>query len=576
MKLTTPWYDHIDKTAPLPEYPRPQLVRESYWNLNGVWEYAIGKKQMMGSCPDQMDGEILVPFSPETSLSGVVRQLQPDETLWYRRTFTLPEGFLKDRLFLHFGAVDQRSEVYINGQLVGESTSGYLPFSMDITELLRDGENLLAVRVEDPSDTSPNCRGKQRLDPKGIWYTAQSGIWQTVWMESVPQTYLTALKITPRYDDACVELQLGASAPANAHITILQNGDPIASAEGVCGEPLCISLPGFHPWSPEDPFLYDLEITVEEDHVKSYFGMRKFSVETGEDGYPRLFLNNKEYFHTGVLDQGYWPESLYTPPCDEAMVYDIECMKRMGFNMLRKHIKIEPLRWYYHCDRLGMLVWQDMMNGGAKYSPITISLPLITGVHKKDDRYRAFARQDAAAREQFLEELKGMISLLYNVTSICMWVPFNEGWGQFDAKKAVELILTMDETRTIDHASGWHDQGGGAFKSMHIYFKPIRIKADSRAQILTEFGGYNYQVKGHTYAEKDFGYKRLHSAEELLAALNHLYEKEVLPAKKKGLCAAVYTQLSDVETELNGLVTYDRRVEKLPAEEVKRLNDLLI
>ena len=316
-----------------------------------------------------------------------------------------------------------------------------------------------------------------------------------------------------------------------------------------------------------------------EDCVKSYFGMRKFGVEQDEAGTPRLFLNGKPYFHTGVLDQGYWPDGLYTAPSDAAMVSDIRAMKEMGFNMLRKHIKVEPLRWYYHCDRLGMLVWQDMPNGGGKYNLATISLPLLTGKHHSDGEkhYRRFARADARGRQAYYDELEEMVALLYNSPSVAMWVPFNEGWGQFDAAEAVRRIQAMDETRTIDHASGWHDQGIGAVQSLHVYFKPYKFAPDKlgRAVLLSEFGGYNRRIEGHCFNKKDFGYKRFESEEALLGAWRALYENEILPAKEQGLAAAVYTQLSDVEDELNGLLTYDRAVKKLPADAVREINERL-
>jgi beta-galactosidase/beta-glucuronidase len=334
-------------------------------------------------------------------------------------------------------------------------------------------------------------------------------------------------------------------------------------------------LSPFIPWTPENPHLYDLTVTMGQDCVRSYFGMRKFSVERDDRGVKRLFLNNKPCFHNGLLDQGYYSDGMYTAPSDEAMIFDIQTAKDMGFNMLRKHIKIEPLRWYYHCDRLGMLVWQDMINGGGAYHSATIVSPLITGIHFKDNHYKWFARVDPEGRRQYYAELEEMIHHLYNAVSIAMWVPFNEGWGQFDAKAAAKRILELDTTRTIDHASGWHDQYIGDIKSLHVYFKKYRFKKDKldRAVVLSEFGGYNYREEGHCYNEKDFGYKRFKTREELLNAYRALYENEILPAKRKGLCAAVYTQLTDVEDELNGLITYDRKVVKLPIDAVKRINE---
>lgn len=563
--MKTKWGEALDKGHILQEYPRPQLRRDSYINLNGVWEYAITETE---EAPATYDGEILVPFSPESELSGVNRTLLPAQTLWYRRTIRLPESFHQGRVLLHFGAVDQIATVYINGTEVCSHVGGYTPFSADITACLKE-ENTLLVKVRDYSDTCSLSRGKQKSKRGGIWYTAQSGIWQTVWIESVPEHYIESLRITPLFDESAVELTVisAQSLPCTAQI-----GD--ITAAFTASEPVRIPLPSFIPWTPESPYLYDLTVTMGDDRIESYFGMRKFSVGTDGNGVKRLFLNNQPYFHNGLLDQGYYSDGMYTPPSDEAMIFDIQTAKDMGFNMLRKHIKIEPLRWYYHCDRLGMLVWQDMMNGGGQYSLFTISSPLITGIHFKDNRYKSFSREETQGREQYYQELDEMLRHLYNTVSIAMWVPFNEGWGQFDAAKAVERILATDTTRAIDHASGWHDQHIGELKSLHVYYKRYRFKPDKlgRAVVLSEFGGYNYRVQGHSFNEKDFGYKRYETAEDLLKAYEKLYNEEILPAKKQGLCATVYTQLTDVEDELNGLITYDRKVVKLPIEAIKRLN----
>lgn len=566
--MKTVWGEALDKNHVLEEYPRPQMRRGSYLNLNGVWEYAITETD---TPPETYDGEIIVPFSPESALSGVNRTLRPWQTLWYRRTFRLPEAFSRGRVLLHFGAVDQQADVFVNGAAAGSHTGGYTPFSLDITADLAE-ENTLIVKVRDLSDTSYHSRGKQKTARGGIWYTTQSGIWQTVWLESVPETYIKGLKITPLFDAGEVELTVTAEGrhPCRALAAGL-------TLSFFSNEPARLELPEFIPWSPEDPHLYPLSITMGEDAVESYFGMRKFSVARDENGVKRLFLNNRPYFHTGLLDQGYYCDGLYTAPSDEAMVSDLLTAKDMGFNMLRKHVKIEPLRYYYHCDRLGLLVWQDMVNGGGKYGAPTISAPLVTGIHLKDRRYARFARADAAGRAQFLRELDETVRRLYNAVSIAMWVPFNEGWGQFDAAGAVERILSLDKTRTIDHASGWHDQKIGELKSLHVYFRPYRFKPDKlgRAVMLSEFGGYNFRAEGHCFSDVDFGYKRLKTKKALLEAFEKLYYGEILPAKEKGLCAAVYTQLTDVEDELNGLVTYDRRVVKLPAERVQQINTRL-
>ncbi len=564
MKST--WGENLDNSSILTEYPRPQMVRESYLNLNGTWQYAITETE---NPPDEFDGDILVPFSPECELSGVMRSLLPTQTLWYRRALRLPPAFNLGHVLLHFGAVDQAATVYVNGTEVCTHIGGYTPFSADITSNLQD-ENVIVIKVRDFSDTASYSRGKQKSRRGGIWYTAQSGIWQTVWMESVPKDYIRSLRITPLFDENAVELTVlsEGSHPCCANV-----GEHEVSF--LSNEPVKLFLDSFIPWTPEHPHLYDLTVTLGEDRVNSYFGMRKFSVDTDEDGNKRLFLNNRPYFHNGLLDQGYYSDGLYTAPSDEAMIFDIQTAKDMGFNMLRKHIKIEPLRWYYHCDRIGMLVWQDMMNGGGEYRAMTIISPLITGIHFKDYHYRWFAREDAEGRRRYYIELDEMIRHLYNAVSIAMWVPFNEGWGQFDSNKAVRKILESDTTRTIDHASGWHDQNIGEIKSLHVYFRKYRFKPDKlgRAVVLSEFGGYNFRIKEHCFSEKDFGYKRFDTAEALLEAYQNLYENEILPAKKKGLCAAVYTQLTDVEDELNGLISYDRKVIKLSIENVQEINE---
>ena len=563
--MKTIWGDNLNKNHVLEEYPRPQMKRESYLNLNGVWEYAITESD---APPEKYDGEIIVPFSPESELSLVNRSLLPKQTLWYRRVFCLPEGFNRGRVLLHFGAVDQEAVVFLNGKKLGSHLGGYTPFSFELSSALAQ-ENILVVKVRDVSDSSYQSRGKQKTERGGIWYTAQSGIWQTVWLESVPQQYISDIKITPLFDESEVELTVSSecSKPCTAR---WEDGE----RSFLPNKPVRLKLTNFIAWSPENPQLYSLTLTLGEDSVESYFGMRKFSVEKDENGVKRLFLNNKPYFHNGLLDQGYYSDGLLTPPSDEAMIFDIQTAKDLGFNMLRKHIKIEPARFYYHCDRLGMLVWQDMVNGGGAYKFLTIASPLMTGIHFKDSRYKWFSREDEKGREQYMRELDETVKHLYSTVSLAMWVPFNEGWGQFDAEKAVNRILELDSTRTIDHASGWHDQKIGEIKSLHVYFKPYRFKRDklSRAVVLSEFGGYNYREDGHCFNERDFGYKRLKTPEELLAAFERLYNKEIIPAKEKGLCATVYTQLTDVEDELNGLITYDRKVLKFPAERLRQIN----
>lgn len=563
--MLTPWGEALDREHPLPEYPRPQLRRNSYLNLNGIWEYAITKT---AEKPAAMQGEIVVPFSPETPLSGVGHILQPDEYLWYRRSVTLPEGFFRGgRLLLHFGAVDQCCTVWVNGQEAGSHTGGYLPFALDVTELIEGDAFTLELRVTDPTDTGSLSRGKQRLKNTGIWYTPQSGIWQTVWMECVPENYLRSLRITPKPEENAVHIRLEADDPAMAAVTICRDGGIIAEGQTDENGESTLTIPAeqLRLWSPENPFLYDVTIRLASgDTVESYFGMRSFGIGKDEKGLPRLLLNGKPYFQNGLLDQGYWSDGYYTAPSDEALIHDIAEMKRLGFNMLRKHIKVEPLRWYYHCDRLGMLVWQDMMNGGESYSPLSIYVFSNLGLRVKDDRYRYFSRSDEAGRTHYYEELGQMIDLLYNTVSLALWVPFNEGWGQFDALKAAEFIRKRDDTRPIDHASGWYDQGGGDIKSIHWYFRPYHHKQPPKEQrpiCLTEYGGYNCAVPGHCWGEgAEFGYKKIADPAEFNRAFQKLMEEQIIPAKERGLAAAVYTQVSDVEGERNGLLTYDRKV----------------
>ncbi|MEG2008469.1 MAG: glycoside hydrolase family 2 TIM barrel-domain containing protein [Oscillospiraceae bacterium] len=563
--MLTEWGKSLDREHPLPEYPRPQLVRESYLNLNGRWQYAITSSD---TPPERWDGFIIVPFSPETSLSGVERSLSPREYLWYRRPLTLPEGFNVGRVLLHFGAVDQEATVYLDGREVCSHVGGYLPFDADISDALA-AENELIVRVRDFSDKSFHTRGKQKTKRGGIWYTPQSGIWQTVWCESVPESHIKNLRLTPRLDEGAVDVFVEGEGEVTARI----GEDEYAFPAGVTAR---LKLSDTRPWSPEEPYLHDISLNLGDDCVTSYFALRKFSVGTDKLGVKRLFLNNEPYFHNGLLDQGYWPDGLYTAPSDAALIFDIRTAKDMGFNLLRKHIKVEPLRWYYHCDRLGMLVWQDMPCGGGRYSPLTVSTPLFTGAHMKDSAYGRFGRSDAEGREEFTAELRELVAHLYNCPCIAMWVPFNEGWGQFDAAENVAAILELDDSRTIDHASGWHDQGIGEIKSLHVYFDEYAYKPDKlgRCVVLSEFGGYSHAVAGHAYSEKPFGYKKFSSPESLRQGLMELYDGQIRPAVKAGLAACVYTQLSDVEDEQNGLITYDRAVIKLPPAAVNSLSRL--
>lgn len=580
----TRWGRELDPDHVLPEYPRPQLVRDSYLNLNGWWDHAF--THLDDGEPDEYDGRILVPFSPEAPLSGVGRQLQPDELLWYRRTLTLPTGFVggpDGRVLLHFGAVDQTSTVWLNGIQVGANHGGYLPFTCDLTDALRDGENDLVVRVRDVSNNRGPSSGKQRLHRGGIWYTAQSGIWQTVWAEWVPAAYVESLVLTPLLDEGALEVTVVSTGQTTgqAVVRVLADGMDVATAVVAPGVPTRILLGDVRPWTPEDPFLHDVEVTIGEDHVRSYVGLRSFGVGPDADGVPRLLLNGEPYLHVGVLDQGYWSDGMLTAPSDDAMVHDIVTMKRLGFTMLRKHLKVEPLRWYAHCDRLGMLVWQDLVNGGERYRTPTMTWPgrfPLRHVRLRDHRYGWFGRTDEAGRAEFRDELRRTVDHLRNVTSLAVWVPFNEGWGQFDALAVASELAALDATRPIDHASGWHDQGGGDLRSLHVYkhrFRvPRRRRGDRRALVLSEYGGYDLVVDGHTFSDHDFGYRHFDDPDSLGAAFLRLHG-ELAACVRRGLSATVYTQLSDVEDELNGLLTYDREVQKLPDTVVREALALL-
>lgn len=580
--LRTRWADDVDPVHPWPEHPRPQLVREGWLSLNGPWDHAVTS----GPEPDRWDGPILVPFSPEAALSGVERAIGPDDVLWYRRSLPLaelPARPVGSRVLLHLGAVDQVCEVRADGVVVGAHVGGYLPVTCDLTAVVvaaraagRDAVELV-VRVTDDTDRSWHTRGKQRTERGGIWYTPQSGIWQTVWLEVVPRGGVDRLALTPHlaFHDggvtASLEVLVVSTSPS-AEVTVSDDTGVVAVATVSPGRPAFVPVARPRLWSPEHPHLYDVTVTCGDDRVTSYAGLRSVGVGPDADGVPRLLLNGTPYLHVGVLDQGYWPEGLLTAPTDEALRADVLAAKELGFTMVRKHIKVEPLRWYHHCDRLGLLVWQDMPSGGTDYRFPVVSLPAATPLRLPDRWHRLFGRGDAAGRAEFRDELAEMVEHLRSVPSIVAWVPFNEGWGQFDAAAIADDVRRLDPTRIVDHASGWHDQGADDVRSLHVYRRrfrmPRRRRGDRRPVVLSEYGGYNLRVEGHTWGEKDFGYQRAGSAAELLERFVRLHAREIAPAVGQGLSGTVYTQLTDVEDELNGLLTYDR-VDKLDRSRVR-------
>ncbi|MET3961115.1 beta-galactosidase/beta-glucuronidase [Marmoricola sp. OAE513] len=575
----TRWGRDLDVDHPLPEHPRPQLARggDSWINLNGRWEYAFGGPEH----PTTWDGEIVVPFSPETELSGVGRQLQPEEFLWYRLRISTSSltglaattGSAGARMLLHFGAVDQVCTVWVNDVEVGSHTGGYLPFSFDVTDALVAEDQTIVVRVRDLSEAGPHARGKQRLDAGRIWYTAQSGIWQTVWLEAVPETYVERLTIVPDLTGLAVTVTTsrqarGPDQTPGATVRVLDGGTLVAEVTGPANTPLRLDVPDPHLWSPADPHLYDLEITCGADLVTSYAALRTFGTGPDADGHQRFLLNGEPIQHVGVLDQGYWPDGLMTAPSDAAIVHDLETVKALGFTVVRKHVKVEPLRWYHHCDRLGLLVWQDVVNGGGRYRELVANLPARWPIRLSDSRYDFFFRSDAAARAEFREEVRATVALLRNTASVAVWVPFNEGWGQFDAAEIAAEVKELDPSRSVCHASGWIDQGGGDVKSYHRYLRPFRFRPrrrERRTHALSEYGGLGLGGE----SDEVFDYGHCEDADALATAFTRLHTRWITPAVRRGLAATIYTQLTDVETERNGLMTWDRETLKIDAEVVR-------
>lgn len=565
--LTTRWAKDVDPEKVHPEYPRPQLVRENWQNLNGLWDYAIRPKGE--ERPAKFTGKILVPFPVESALSGVMQRVGPTNRVWYRRMFALPAEWKGKQVLLNFAAVDWDTTVWVNGSQIGRHMGGYDPFSFDITGALKQsGEQELLVSVWDPSDAGPQPCGKQRNKSEGIWYTPTTGIWQTVWLEPVSPLYMSSLKITPDIDKGEVRISAQATGPvgdASLSATALDGETEIATASGKLSDEIALKIPEPKLWSPDSPHLYNLKVRVSGkpkgavDEVTSYFGMRKSSLGKDDKGITRLLLNNKPLFQFGPLDQGFWPDGLYTAPTEDAMKYDLEVTKQLGFNMVRKHVKVEPARWYYWCDKLGLLVWQDMPNGGPHVGP------------GKGEAERS--RDSAAINER---ELKTLIDTHRNYPCIVMWVPFNEGWGQYDTVRITKWVKEYDPTRLVDCASGWNDFPVGDVHDMHNYPGPgSPLPEESRAAVLGEYGGLGLPLSGHTWqAEKNWGYKSYTSKEALTEAYIDLASQLRLLVPSPGLSAAVYTQTTDVEIEVNGLLTYDREI-KVPIDKVAAANKKL-
>ncbi len=559
--------EFLDGDTPLAEYPRPQFKRDSFFNLNGSWDYAITKSPEFVK---EFDGKILVPYSPETAASGVEKQLKKDEFLHYHRTFTLPNGFLKDRVLLNVGACDQTAKVYLNGEFVGSHEGGYTAFSIELKNV-KEGENHLYLVVTDNADSDVYGRGKQRYKRGGIWYTAQSGIWQTVFLESVPNDYLKSIKIYPDIESMTLRLVCEIEGEKSAYTSIIDENGVVSEGETNGGE-VVLDAKECKKWTIESPHLYILKIRVGDDEVESYFGMRAFSLED-VGGSKFMAINKKPTFFNGLLDQGYFKDGLYTPPSNKAMYDEILAAKELGFNMLRKHIKVEPMLWYYYCDILGVAVWQDMINGGGAYPNIRIILGPFVNLRLKDTNFKSMRRANPLSREFYLKEAKEMMDQLFNCVSLCLWTPFNEGWGQFDSVKIHSLLKEYDPTRLYDHASGWQDMGAGDVDSHHIYFKKIKLKkVQDRALAVTEFGGYSFPLDGHVFSPKKFGYRSIKDQNALTLNIENLFYKEVIPCiKNANLSASVYTQVSDVEDEINGLFTFDR-VLKVDKERIKNMN----
>lgn len=568
-KIKTQWAEKIDPSNPLPEYPRPQLVRDQWQNLNGAWDYAILPKG--SNEPASFDGKILVPFAIESSLSGVQKMVGDKNELWYHRTFTVPAAWKNKSLVLHFGAVDWKADIWINDVKVGAHQGGYTPFSLDITPfIVKDKAQKLVVKVWDPTDQGFQPRGKQVNLPKGIWYTSVTGIWQTVWLEPVEASHVSALKTVPNIDGgniAVLASTIGTSSNDLIEVKVMDNGKMIGMGKAVVGQEVTVAVPNAKLWSPESPFLYDMEVSIlhngiATDKLKSYVGMRKISTQKDANGIYRMQLNNKDYFQLGPLDQGWWPDGLYTAATDEALLYDIKKTKDLGFNMIRKHVKVEPARWYYHCDREGILVWQDMPSGDA--NPKWQTRNYFNGQELERSK---------KSEQNFIQEWKEIMDLTYSNPSVVVMVPFNEAWGQFKTPEIVELTKNYNPSRLVNPASGGNHYDVGDMIDIHNYPEPVMGLFDSkRVNVLGEYGGIGLVKDNHVWeTNRNWGYVQYKTSEEATKAYVSFAEKlkKLIPF---GYAAAVYTQTTDVESEINGLMTYDRMIIKLDEAAIRKIN----
>ena len=567
-KIKTTWAEQIDPNNVLPEYPRPIMERKEWKNLNGLWEYAIrptGTQQ-----PADMDGQILVPFAVESSLSGVMKTLGKENELWYSREFTVPSSWKGKNILLHFGAVDWQADVWVNGVKMGQHRGGYTPFSFDITPVLAKGKNQITVKVWDPSDEGYQPRGKQVKHPDGIWYTPVSGIWQTVWMEPVSANHITRLKTTPDIDKKIliVEAHTATGNPsAVVSVVVSEGGKVVATGKAMQGQPVQLAIENARLWSPENPFLYDMKVTLTDngkviDEVNSYAAMRKYSIRQGADGITRLQLNNRNVFHFGPLDQGWWPDGLYTAPSDEALVYDIKKVKDFGYNMIRKHVKVEPARWYTHCDKLGVIVWQDMPNGDR--GPEWQSRQYFKGVEMV---------HSAESEANYRREWKEIIDLLYSNPCVEVWVPFNECWGQFKTPDIAAWTKAYDPSRLVNPASGGNHYTCGDILDLHNYPGPdLYLYDPMRATVLGEYGGIGLVMKDHLWMpDRNWGYVKFNNPEEVTTEYIK-YAEHLLQLIPRGFSAGVYTQITDVEGEVNGLMTYDRKEIKVNEKKIREMN----